>query len=84
MSHKGTSGVNQKDCGDQIIRLAANASHDERCLHVHDAEHLRAIEANMKTVTLLIQRVTECGYLIAKVLRQKTFVGHHRLHSVHD
>lgn len=38
---------------------------------VHDAEHLRAIEANMKTIVLLIQQVTECGYFIAEYAKKK-------------
>ena len=40
---------------------------------VHDAELLKKIEAHIKTITLLVQQVTECGYFIAEYTKQKNF-----------
>jgi len=40
---------------------------------VHDAEPLKAIERYIKTITLLIQQVTECGYFIADYAKNKDF-----------
>ena len=36
---------------------------------VHDAEPLKAIEAHVEGITLLIQQVTECGYFVADYMR---------------
>jgi len=40
---------------------------------VHDAEPLKAIQRHHKTITLLIQQVTECGYFIADYAKNKDF-----------
>ena len=40
---------------------------------VHDAEPLKAIKEHIKTITLLIQQVTECGYFITEYAKQKNF-----------
>jgi len=63
--------VNQKIRDEQIIRLAVTMS--DVFAFVHDAEPLKAIKAHMKTITLLIQQVTECGYFITDYAKQKNF-----------
>ena len=40
---------------------------------VHDADPLKTIKAHTKTITLLIQQVTECGYFITEYAKQKSF-----------
>ena len=40
---------------------------------VHDAEPLKTIKEHIKTITLLIQQVTECGYFITEYAKQKNF-----------
>ena len=40
---------------------------------VHDADPLKAIKEHIKTITLLIQQVTECGYFITEYAKQKNF-----------
>ena len=40
---------------------------------VHDAEPLKAIEAHIDTITLLIKQVTECGYFITEYAKRKNF-----------
>ena len=40
---------------------------------VEDAEPLKRIVAHMRTITLLIQQVTECGYFIAEYMKQNDF-----------
>ena len=51
---------------------------------VYDAEPLKAIKAHMKTITLLIQQVTECGYFIAEYSKQKSFCESSLTSSRHD
>ena len=63
--------VNQKNRDDQFIRLAGTMG--DVFAFVHDAEPLKAIKAHIKTITLLIQQVTECGYFIAEYAKQKDF-----------
>jgi hypothetical protein len=63
--------VNQKNRDDQIVRLAGTMSDALR--FVHDAEPLKAIKEHIKTITLLIQQVTECGYFITEYAKQKNF-----------
>ncbi|KAF8549975.1 WD40 repeat-like protein, partial [Imleria badia] len=63
--------VNQKNRDDQIMRLAGTMS--DVFAFVHDAEPLKAIKAHIKTITLLIQQVTECGYFITEYAKQKNF-----------
>ncbi|KAF8132077.1 hypothetical protein EV363DRAFT_1583662 [Boletus edulis] len=63
--------VNQKNRDDKIIRLAGMMS--DVFTFVDHAEPLKAIEAHMKTITLLIQQVTECGYFITEYAKQKNF-----------
>ncbi|KAG8219236.1 hypothetical protein J3R82DRAFT_74 [Butyriboletus roseoflavus] len=63
--------VNQKNRDDQIIRLAGTMS--DVFAFVHDAEPLKAIQAHIKAITLLIQQVTECGYFITEYTKQKSF-----------
>ena len=40
---------------------------------VRDAEPLKAIKEHIKTITLMIQQVTECGYFITEYAKQKNF-----------
>ena len=40
---------------------------------VHDAEPLKTIKEHIKTITLLIQQVTECGYFITEYVKQRNF-----------
>ena len=40
---------------------------------VHDVDPLKAINKHIKTITLLIQQVTECGYFITEYAKQKNF-----------
>ena len=63
--------VNQKNRDDQIIRLAGAMS--DVLTFVHDAEPLKAIKEHIKTITLLLQQVTECGYFITEYAKQKNF-----------
>jgi len=63
--------VTQKNRDDRIIRLAGMMS--DVLTFVHDAEPLKAIERHIKTMTLLIQQVTECGYFIADYAKNKDF-----------
>ncbi|KAG6382047.1 hypothetical protein JVT61DRAFT_683 [Boletus reticuloceps] len=63
--------VNQKNRDDKIIRLAGMTS--DVFTFVEDAEPLKVIKAHMKTITLLIQQVTECGYFITEYAKQKNF-----------
>ena len=52
-----------------MIRLASTMS--DVFAFVHDAEPLKAIKAHVKTITLLIQQVAECGYFITEHTKQK-------------
>ncbi|KAN0076754.1 hypothetical protein V8E55_010609 [Tylopilus felleus] len=61
----------QKERDDDIIRLAGVMS--DVFAFVQDAEPLKAIKAHVKTITLLTQQVTECGYFIAEYAKQKNF-----------
>ena len=63
--------VNQKNRDDQIIRLAGTMS--DVFTFVRDAEPLKAIKEHIKTITLMIQQVTECGYFITEYAKQKNF-----------
>ncbi|KAG9313821.1 hypothetical protein JVU11DRAFT_4586 [Chiua virens] len=63
--------VNQKYRDDRIIRLAGTMS--DVFTFVHDAEPLKKIESHIKTMALLIQQVTECGYFIAEYAKQERF-----------
>ena len=60
--------VDQKDCDVEIIHLVDTMN--DIFAFVHDAEPLKVIKAHIKTVTLLIQQVTECGYFIAEYTKQ--------------
>jgi hypothetical protein len=63
--------IDQKNRDDQIIHLAGTMS--DVLTFVHDAEPLKAIKEHIKTIKLLIQQVTECGYFIAEYAKQKNF-----------
>ena len=63
--------VDQTNCDVEIIHLAGTMS--DVFAFVHDAEPLKAIKAHIKTITLLIQQVTECGYFIAEYTKRKNF-----------
>ncbi|KAF8550279.1 hypothetical protein OG21DRAFT_1419927, partial [Imleria badia] len=63
--------VNQKDRDEKIIRLVGTMS--DVFTFVHDADPLKAIKEHMKTITLLLQQVTECGYFIAEYAKQNNF-----------
>jgi hypothetical protein len=56
--------VRQKNRDERIVRLMGTMS--DVLAFVHDAEPLKAIKAHKKTITLLIQQVTECGYFITE------------------
>jgi hypothetical protein len=57
--------IKQKNQDDQIIRLVGTMR-DDVLMFVHDADPLKAIKEHIKTITLLIQQVTECGYFITE------------------
>lgn len=61
--------VKQKNRDEQIVRLAGSLN--DVFTFVNDAEPLKGIEAHIKTITLLIQQVTECGYFICEYAKQK-------------
>ncbi|KAH0826236.1 hypothetical protein J3R83DRAFT_5695 [Lanmaoa asiatica] len=63
--------VNQQNRDDHIIRLAGKMS--DVFAFVQDADPLKAVEAHRKTITLLLQQVTECGYFITEYAKQKNF-----------
>ena len=63
--------VKQKERNEEITRLAGVMS--DVFAFVEDAEPLEAIKANVKTMKLLIQQVTECGYFITEYAKQKNF-----------
>jgi hypothetical protein len=63
--------VNQRDRDDRVARLAGTMS--DIFNFVNDAESLKAIKAQVKTIKLLILQVTECGYFITEYVKQKNF-----------
>lgn len=63
--------LKQKDRDERIIRLAGTMS--DVFAFVHDVEPLKAIKTHLKTITLLIRQVTECGYFIAGYTKRKNF-----------
>ena len=58
-----------KNPEDQIIRLSGTMT--GVFASVEEAEPLKRTKAHMKTITLLVQQVTECGYLISDYTKQK-------------
>ena len=73
--------VNQKNRDEQVIRLAGTMS--DVFTFVHDAEPLKAIKQHIKTITLLLQQVTECGYFITEYAKQKNFCQSPLVHRDH-
>ena len=63
--------VNQKRRDDRIIRLAGAMS--DVLAFVHDAEPLKAIQEHIKTITLVLQQVTECGYFVTEYAKKEDF-----------
>ncbi|KAG6373795.1 hypothetical protein JVT61DRAFT_5940 [Boletus reticuloceps] len=63
--------VNQKNRDNQIMCLVGTMS--DAFTFVHDAEPLKTIKVHMKTITLLVQQVTECGYFIIDYAKRKNF-----------
>ena len=63
--------VDQKNRDERIIGLLGTMS--DVFTFVEDAEPLEKIKTHMKTITLLIQQVTECGYFITEYTKQKDF-----------
>ena len=63
--------VDQKNRDDAINRLARTMS--DVFAFVEDAETLKRVEANVKTITLLTQQVTECAYFITEYTKQRNF-----------
>jgi hypothetical protein len=63
--------LKQKDRDKRIIRLAGTMS--DVLAFVYDVEPLKAIKAHMRTITLLIRQVAECGYFIAGYAKRKNF-----------
>ena len=63
--------MNQKDRDDHIKRLAEVLN--DVLAFVDDAKYLDEIERHAKTITVLIQQVTECGHFIAVYAKQKNF-----------
>lgn len=63
--------VDQKNRDDRMVRLASTMG--DVFSFVEEAEPLKKIKAHIKTITLLIQQVTECGYFITEYARQKNF-----------
>ena len=73
--------VAQKNRDEQIIRLAGTMS--DVFTFVQDAEPLKTIKQHIKTITLLLQQVTECGYFITEYAKQKNFCQSPLVHSDH-
>ena len=63
--------MDQKDRDDRIVRLAGMMTNV--FAFVEDAEPLKKIKAHIKTITLLMQQVTECGYFITDYAKRKNF-----------
>ena len=63
--------IDQKNRDDAINRLARTMS--DVFAFVEDAEQLKRVNTNVKTITLLIQQVTECAYFITEYAKQKNF-----------
>ena len=63
--------INQKNRDEHIIRLAG-AMRDIFAF-VDDTESLKKVKKHEKTVTLLLQQVTECGYFIADYSKPNSF-----------
>ena len=63
--------VAQRNRDERIIRLLGTMS--DVFAFVEIAAPLEKIKAHVKTITLLIQQVTECGYFIAEYTKQKEF-----------
>ena len=63
--------VEQNNCDEEMIHLACTMS--DVLGFVHDAEPLEDIKAHVKTITLLIQQVTECGSFITEYTKRKNF-----------
>lgn len=56
--------INQKSSDDRIIRLASMMG--DALAFVDDAEFLKSVHRHTRTITLLFQQVTECGYFITE------------------
>lgn len=63
--------ITQKDRDEKVVRLADMMS--DVFTFVHDVNPLKTIKEHMKTITLLLQQVAECGYFIAEYTKQKNF-----------
>jgi hypothetical protein len=63
--------VDQKNRDKHIIHLAITMT--DVFSFVNDAEPLKAIKAHIKTITLLLQQVTECAFFITAYAKQKNF-----------
>ena len=63
--------MNQKGRDDHIKRLAEVLN--DVLAFVDDAKYLDEIERHAKTITVLIQQVTECGHFITGYAKQKNF-----------
>ncbi|KAH0826228.1 hypothetical protein J3R83DRAFT_5686 [Lanmaoa asiatica] len=63
--------VNQQNRDDHIIRLAGKMN--DVFAFVQDADPLKVVKAHRKTITPLLQQVTECGYFITEYAKQKNF-----------
>ena len=63
--------VDQKARDDRIVRLAGMMT--DVFAFVEDADPLKKIKTHIKTITLLMQQVTECGYFITDYTKRKNF-----------
>jgi len=61
--------VNQENCDERTIRLVGTMS--DALTFVHNAEPFKVVKTQSKTVTRLIQQVTECGYFITAYTKHK-------------
>ncbi|KAG9315321.1 hypothetical protein JVU11DRAFT_4461 [Chiua virens] len=64
--------VKQKNCDDQVIRLAGTMS--DVFAFVHDTNPLKTIEEHVEPLKLLIQQVMECADFIRDYAEHKGFV----------
>ena len=63
--------INQKNRDEHIIRLASTMS--DVFTFVDDTESLKKIKKHEKTITLILQQVTECGYFVADYTKPNSF-----------
>ena len=63
--------ADQKNCDVEIVHLASTMN--DVLAFVHDAKASKTTKAHIKTITLLIQQLAECGYFITEYTKRKNF-----------